>query len=355
MRFFLIVLVIVILLPLSAERYAEWQTSMGCFRVELYNTLTPVTVNNFVTLAQANFYDNLIFHRVINGFMIQDGCPLGTGTGGPGYQIDDEFHPDLNHNSAGVLSMANAGPDTGGSQYFITLNPQPHLNGAHAVFGNVIEGIDVVYAIGAVPTDNNDRPITPVTIDSIRIFDFQINGIDPLPGDVDLTAGESITFAVLGSGDDADPIFTWTFDGVNVGATPFYFYTFNTEGEFNLICTVSDGTYSIDIEWHIVVEQTANEDTTIPFVSLFENYPNPFNPQTTIRFSLEQSAPVEMKLYNTRGRYVRTLLSETMSSGIHQVEWQGKDNNGKLVASGVYYCVLKTADNMMVRKVLMMK
>ncbi|MBN1426664.1 peptidylprolyl isomerase [Candidatus Fermentibacteria bacterium] len=156
--------------PAYTQTVAEWQTTMGMFRCELREDLVPITAGNFIDLTNAGFYDGCIFHRVIDDFVIQDGDPTGTGEGGPGYTIPDEFHPDLNHNAPGILSMANAGPNTGGSQYFITLTPQPHLNNQHAVFGRVVMGLDVVQAIGDVPTDNNDRPIVPVVIDTLRIL-----------------------------------------------------------------------------------------------------------------------------------------------------------------------------------------
>ena len=122
-------------------------TNRGDIRIELYEDKTPRTVANFVKLAKQGFYDGLEFHRVIADFMVQTGCPQGTGTGGPGYQFDDEFHADLKHDGPGVLSMANAGPGTNGSQFFITHVPTPHLDGKHSVFGRVLEGQDVVDSI----------------------------------------------------------------------------------------------------------------------------------------------------------------------------------------------------------------
>jgi len=148
---------------------AVFETSEGTFEIELYADKAPKTVENFVTLTKKGFYDGLIFHRVIDGFMIQGGDPQGTGTGGPGYTIDDEFHPDLKHDSAGILSMANAGPNTGGSQFFITLEKTPWLDGHHAVFGKVIKGMDVVRAIGKAETDFTDRPFKNIVMKKVTI------------------------------------------------------------------------------------------------------------------------------------------------------------------------------------------
>lgn len=164
--------------------YAQFETSMGNFTVELFEEQAPKTVANFTGLAEGTkqwthpdtgqeatkpFYDGIIFHRVIKGFMIQGGDPLGQGFGGPGYQFEDEFHPDLRHDRAGLLSMANAGPNTNGSQFFITLGPTPHLDRRHTIFGAVTEGMDVVEQIGQVSTGPNDRPKTPVVMNAVRI------------------------------------------------------------------------------------------------------------------------------------------------------------------------------------------
>ncbi len=128
-------------------KVATIETNKGTIRVQLYEDKVPKTVANFEKLTGEGFYDGLKFHRVIDDFMIQTGCPKGTGTGGPGYRFDDEFHPDLKHDGPGVLSMANAGPNTNGSQFFITHVATPHLDGKHSVFGKVLKGQDVVNSI----------------------------------------------------------------------------------------------------------------------------------------------------------------------------------------------------------------
>jgi peptidyl-prolyl cis-trans isomerase A (cyclophilin A) len=164
--------------------FAHFQTSEGNFKVRLFDDKAPKTVANFVGLAEGTlewtdpktrqkvtrpFYDGLTFHRVIAGFMIQGGCPMGNGMGGPGYQFADEFGPGLRHDRAGLLSMANAGPNTNGSQFFVTLVPTPWLDNKHAIFGEVSEGLDVVQKIGAARTGPNDRPTPEIRVERVAI------------------------------------------------------------------------------------------------------------------------------------------------------------------------------------------
>jgi len=156
-----------------ANRIAVFTTNKGTFEVELFEDKAPITTKNFIDLVEKGFYDGLIFHRVIDGFMIQGGDPSGNGTGGPGYTIPDEFHLELKHNDEGILSMANAGPNTGGSQFFITLAPTPWLDNHHAVFGKVVEGMDVVREIGHTRTSYGDRPVHDIVIEKITIKDAE--------------------------------------------------------------------------------------------------------------------------------------------------------------------------------------
>jgi cyclophilin family peptidyl-prolyl cis-trans isomerase len=151
--------------------HARFRTERGDFTVELYADRAPLTVENFVNLARSGFYDGTTFHRVIGGFMAQGGDPTGTGRGGPGYQFRDEFHPTLRHDGPGVLSMANAGPGTNGSQFFITYGPTPHLDGKHSVFGRVIEGMDVVRSLRE--RDPGRDPNPGDRIDKIEIEERQ--------------------------------------------------------------------------------------------------------------------------------------------------------------------------------------
>ena len=172
--------------------HALFTTTEGNFKVRLFDTDVPKTVENFAGLAEGTkeftdpktgqktkrpFYDGLVFHRVIEGFMIQGGDPLGTGTGGPGYKFADEFSPKLRHTKAGLLSMANAGPNTNGSQFFITLAATPWLDNKHSIFGEVVEGMDVVEKIGRTATSKpGDRPLKPISITSVKI---ELRSSDP--------------------------------------------------------------------------------------------------------------------------------------------------------------------------------
>ena len=152
-----------------ANRAAQVKTNLGSFTIELFEDRAPQTTKNFIDLAEKGFYDGVIFHRVIKDFMIQGGDPTGTGRGGPGYTIKDEFHSELGHSGPGILSMANAGPNTGGSQFFITLEATTWLDGKHAVFGEVSEGMDVIQAIGTTPTARGDKPLEDVVMESVTI------------------------------------------------------------------------------------------------------------------------------------------------------------------------------------------
>ena len=154
---------------MSENRKVRIKTNMGTVVAEMFEDKAPKTTENFISLVNKGFYDGVIFHRVIEGFMIQGGDPTGTGTGGPGYQIPDEFGPGLTHEDEGYFSMANAGPNTGGSQFFITLAPTPWLDGHHAIFGKVVEGIDIIRKIGAAKTDFRDCPKEKIAMEKVEV------------------------------------------------------------------------------------------------------------------------------------------------------------------------------------------
>jgi len=154
-----------------ANPTVTFQTNHGTFEAEMFEDVAPQTAGNFLKLVRDGYYDGIIFHRVIEGFMIQGGDPTGTGTGGPGYTIPDEFAPGLAHTSEGTFSMANAGPNTGGSQFFVTLAATPWLDGKHAIFGKVTEGMDVVRTIGKLSTTPGDRPAEDVVMEKVSASD----------------------------------------------------------------------------------------------------------------------------------------------------------------------------------------
>ena len=169
---------------MTSGLYAHFSTTEGNFTIKFFDKEVPNTVENFVGLAEGTkewtdprtrqkvkkpYYDGVVFHRVIDGFMIQGGDPMGTGTGGPGFTFADEFNPNLRHDKAGILSMANRGPNTNGGQFFITLGPTPHLDNRHSVFAEVTDGMDVVRKIGKTKTGAGDRPVKDVVINSVKI------------------------------------------------------------------------------------------------------------------------------------------------------------------------------------------
>lgn len=179
----------------AAMTYVDFKTNLGDFTAKLYTDKAPLTTANFIGLAEGTrsfidantgqelkrpFYNGLIFHRVIPNFMIQGGDPLGTGTGSPGYRFKDEFDPSLSFDKPGLLAMANSGPNTNGSQFFITVAPTTWLTGKHTIFGEIVKGMDVVYAIAKVPRDPGDRPLTPVVMKEVKVYQVDASG-NPLP------------------------------------------------------------------------------------------------------------------------------------------------------------------------------
>jgi len=160
-----------------SDLIVTFETNLGDFKIKLFKDEVPRTVSNFYNLGTEGFYNEVIFHRIIDGFMIQGGDPTGTGRGGPDYRFKDEFHPNLRHDKPGILSMANAGPDTNGSQFFITVVATPHLDNRHSVFGEVVDGHEVVDKIGKVSTGPMDKPNEDVKIVSLK-FEGDFTPVD---------------------------------------------------------------------------------------------------------------------------------------------------------------------------------
>ena len=345
-----------------AQSIAEWHTSMGSFQVMLREDLVPITAGNFIDLTNSNFYDGLIFHRVIAEFMIQDGCPDGTGYGGPGYTIPDEFHPDLLYNEAGVIGMANTGqPNSAGSQYFITVVPTPWLNWSYAAFGNVIQGMDVVNDISEVPTtgpygDPPDQPLIDVDIDSIRIVTPQLYGTIPEDDSLFVEEGELLTFAVLSNDDNLE--YFWYIDDVLQDNYDFVFnVTFENNGEYIVRSIVSNGNYEYPTLWYVFVNDTYLEEQICSNKNyLYQNTPNPFNPSTTIEFNLNNNSKVDLSIYNIKGQKIKTLFNNKLVKGDHSIIWNGDDEFGNSVSSGLYFYKLKVNEKTeAVKKCLLLK
>ncbi|MEA1972110.1 MAG: peptidylprolyl isomerase, partial [Candidatus Cloacimonadota bacterium] len=247
-KLMVLLLVTLLISPIYSQTIARWYTSMGDFEIKLREDYAPITVNNFVTLTNTNFYDGLVFHRVIDDFMIQDGCPLGNGSGGPGYTFDDEFNSNILYDEPGVIGMANSGPNTNGSQYFITLVPTNWLNYNYSAFGNVIQGMDIVQNIGDVPTSANDHPVDEVYIDSIRIMTPQFFGISPESDSLDIEAGNDMVFTMFSYENNLE--YNWYFDDeLQDETTDLFMPNFPENGIHIVKAVVSNGDYEYERLW----------------------------------------------------------------------------------------------------------
>jgi cyclophilin family peptidyl-prolyl cis-trans isomerase len=354
-RSFVIICLLASPLLLDARIFARWHTSMGSFTAELYDELVPITALNFRDLANDDFYNNLIFHRVIEGFMIQDGCPQGTGYGGPGYTIQDEFHPDLLHDSAGVLAMARTNaPNSAGSQYYITLAPQPHLDGGYAVFGRIIENLDVVMAIGGVPTDANDRPINPVNIHQLRMLDLHIGAFFPLLEEpVELLPNTAQMFITEAYTDEAELSYHWFLNGEELPDDTFMIERSFNSGNHNLRCTIaSSDSISFDAEWNIQVA-SSNSDSSAPELSniSLECRPNPFSESIEIRCESKLAQKISLQVYNLRGQLVKQILEPEIKQGAWELSWDARDSGGNIVPQGMYLLKMQSPQGKLYRKI----
>ncbi|MDP8268975.1 MAG: peptidylprolyl isomerase [Candidatus Tenebribacter davisii] len=358
---FISLLLLVSINFLWSQTVAKWHTSMGDFEVTMREDLVPITVGNFVDLTNSNFYDNLIFHRVISDFMIQDGCPLGTGYGGPGYAIPDEFHPSINYNVPYVLGMANAGANTGGSQYFITVESYPSLNNSYSAFGHVTLGSNIVEEISEVPTTGPNgtpanKPLTDVVIDSIRIMTPRLDGYLPIEDTLYVNAGEAMVFALVCN--EEDVTYSWFIDDELQMETSFILnFTPAVNGWHEVKGVVSNENYDLPKVWWIYV--TGGTEITDDVISnntrLYQNIPNPFNPETTIKFYLNEAEQVSLEIRNIKGQLVKTLLKSELQAGEHSIIWNGKDDSGHNVASGIYLYHLKTNNISEIKKAILLK
>jgi len=352
---FRLILVFVFILSaaaLPALHFARWSTSMGSFTAHIYDQETPITSSNFIQLANSGFYNNLIFHRVVAGFVIQDGCPLGTGYGGPGWTIPLEIYPGFHHDQAGMLAMArSSNPNSAGSQYYFTLAPAPHLDGNYAIFGKVVEGLDVVLAIGSVPVDNNDRPLTPVTIDTLRMLDLSIASLTPPDSDtVHANSGESLMFVVEAYSQNHVVNYLWLVDGVvQEGSQDFLFEcAFSGTGEHSVECVVSNPEWSHTIHWDVYAESTGvDEQVLSPDLRLVAS-PNPAKNGITLKLRAGQSPLSQVSVYNIKGRLLRSVDLRAKSS--QEWFWDGTDQQRRRVAPGVYLLKAETRQGTLWRK-----
>ncbi|MCK9556596.1 MAG: peptidylprolyl isomerase [Candidatus Cloacimonetes bacterium] len=357
----LVCVLAILLMPILAQAriFARWHTSMGSFTAELYDELVPITALNFRDLANDGFYNNLIFHRVIEGFMIQDGCPNGTGTGGPGYNIQDEFHPDLLHDSAGVLAMARTTePNSAGSQYYITLAPQPHLDGGYAVFGRIIEGLENVMAIGSVPTNSSNRPITPVNIFILRMLDLHLLDFFPvLDEPVLLDTNTTQMFITQAYTHEATVSYTWFLNDELLPDDTFMIERTFESGNHTLRCNIaSSDSIAFDAVWNIQVS-SANEDLQAPVaeqISLSAN-PNPFGSNIRILCNSKIEQNLSLDVFNLRGQKVRSLQKSASKQGTWELDWNGCDDNGQQLPAGVYLLKMKADSGNLFRKISKLK
>ncbi len=322
----------------QAQTQVKFYTTMGDFIVEMTEDLTPITSGNFIGLAWSEYYDGIIFHRVIDGFMIQGGDPLGNGTGGPGYSIPDEFDSTLS-NLQSTISMANSGPNTGGSQFFINLVDntnldfdKPPFTSKHAVFGEVISGFNVVQSIGSTPTDGNDKPITDVVMDSIRIISKPTCTFTLSIFETHATAGNCDGSVTVASSNPYPP-----------------FRIFWDSDAGGSITTTADnlcpGTYEVMVMDSSGCHEVAS--VTIGLVGVEDHekivnvmvYPNPVTQASTIIADLRTSENAVLILYDMLGRVISE-RSEQLLAGRNHVSVNSLSPAG--LAPGIYYLHIKS-------------
>jgi peptidyl-prolyl cis-trans isomerase A (cyclophilin A) len=331
---------------------------MGEFEITLREDLMPITTNNFLDLTNSNFYDDLIFHRVIADFMIQDGCPLGTGYGGPGYTIPDEWNPLVNFDDPYVLGMAKtSAPNSAGSQYFITVEPTSWLNENFAAFGHVTLNTDIVEEISEVPTDANDKPLVDVVIDSVRIMTAQFYAFIPEEDSTYATAGDPLVFGMFTN--EPDVTYSWFVDELLQTDYDFMFNVSLTVNGWHEITGIgTKNGYDYVKKWWVEITGGTNANDLITTqATLFQNVPNPFNPTTTISFDItsQNSGKTDLIIYDLKGQLVKTLISELLDPGRYNLIWDGTSENGNQVSSGVYFYQLKTGNFTNTKKAVLLK
>ncbi len=352
MKHTLVILLLILLAAgnLSALHFARWSTSMGSFTAELYDQWVPITANNFISLANSGFYNDLIFHRVVAGFVIQDGCPQGTGYGGPGYTIPDEFHPNLHHDQAGILAMAHSSaPNSAGSQYYLTLVPTPNLDGNYAIFGKVIQGLDTVLAIGQVPVDANDRPLTPVSIDTLRILDLAIMNVTPSDSTTVTVSVNEPQMFVVETVSSLTTQFDWYVDGAPAGGMDFILETtFTTPGTHSVACVISNADWTHTIGWEVWAEGLTAEDEVPPMIQGLDISPHPLREGATLKLADGSSGHYQIGVYDLKGRLLFE-VPEPLKQGSEWF-WDGRDAQGKRLPAGVYVIRASSAEKSFSRR-----
>lgn len=360
---FVLFTICLLTIPLSsgARKFARWHTSMGSFTAELYNEIVPITANNFVNLANSGFYNNLIFHRVVANFVIQDGCPYGTGYGGPGYTIQDEFSPLLHHDQAGILAMARtSAPNSAGSQYYFTLAPTPHLDGGYAIFGKIIEGLNNVMAIGQVPTNANGLPLTPVNIHQLRILDLEVGSAFPDPAEtITGMPGEQFMMVVEAYTNTAELSYNWYVnEELQAGQNSFIFEpTIPGPGAHTVRCNLaSSDSIDFDIIWNLNLEPTEVTDLSPEVVDQrLSCYPNSFSGSIQLSYDLKEPTLVELDIFNLKGQKIYAFTKAEKAPGLWQNTWDGRDSGGKSCSPGIYYVRLKTGKATEFRRISLIK
>ena len=362
LKIVIVIMIGLMLLPVFAEArsFARWHTSMGSFTAELYDEIVPITANNFISLSNSGFYNNLIFHRVVAGFVIQDGCPLGTGYGGPGYTIPDEFSPLLHHDQAGILAMAHSSAaNSAGSQYYITLAPTPNLDGNYAVFGKIIQGLDNVLTIGTVPVGVNDRPITPVNIYQLRILDLHVVSVFPDPAEViQCNTSDPLMFMIEASTQNAQVSYSWYIDELLQSGQSEFIYepVIASGGNHTVRCNIAS-TDSIDynVTWNIQAS-SANNDNNAPLLQpKLHCYPNPFKNHLELAFDLKEPAEVCFQIYNLKGQKVRSIALGNKTAGTWNSTWDTLDSKGNACPSGIYLIRMQAGNRYLLSKNILIR
>ncbi|HOD53599.1 MAG TPA: peptidylprolyl isomerase [Candidatus Cloacimonadota bacterium] len=363
-KVWIIICIMMILMPFSlhARRFARWYTSMGQFTAVIRNDIMPITGNNFIELAQTYFYDNLVFHRVVEGFVIQDGCPNGTGTGGPGYTIPDEYSPLILHDAPGVLAMAKTSqPNSAGSQYYITLDAFPHLDGNYAAFGKVIDGMSVVFDISHVPVNANSHPLVDVVIDSLRILGLEINSISPADTVLTTQVSNDLSFFVdaYDVNQFVDANYEWYIDNELIqNAQSSEFVTqFSQTGEHLVKCIVSDADVDYPIIWHVHVNPLSTDEDIVQsnMITSVSSYPNPFYQFVSLSYQLKKQDQVKISIYDIKGRLVNPYHHVASRSGENTWQWNGLNQDNQMVSNGIYLYRIESNGAAVSGKMIMMK